>query len=385
MASQPMTFNSQPASEMTLENSWEIRAPMHEARYHLGVAVVNGRIYAIGGDTGSGKSDQDGLSLFGAANFSSTNEEYDSINNTWTFKAPMPTPRSLFAVAVYQNKIYCIGGHVAGSSPNSLGGFSNINEVYDPATDTWQTNAPMPTRRYGMAIGVVNGKFCLIGGTEPGVNGEIESDANEAYDPLTDSWTKEIHIPEDVLSPLTASATVDNKMYFVMSKHYFRTNQTQVYDPENDAWSAKSAPPTLQFYPVETAATGVNAPARIYALDSSTNQAYNPETDNWATGAPMITARNCVSVAVLNDTFYVIGGMVGLPSDLSIPANVTPSASNEQYFPIGYSKTGLPSEPSNSAPFPIMPVAVVSIIIIIIIVLGVVVYFKKHKREIKPS
>lgn len=78
------------------EDSWIPLEPMPTIRRNLGVAVVNGKIYAIGG-----KQDNWGLS---------TNEEYDPATKTWTTKTPMPTPRSDFGIAVVQNKIYCIGG-----------------------------------------------------------------------------------------------------------------------------------------------------------------------------------------------------------------------------------------------------------------------------------
>lgn len=40
------------SADNAVENSWASKAPMQEARAHLGVAVVNGKIYAIGGDAG---------------------------------------------------------------------------------------------------------------------------------------------------------------------------------------------------------------------------------------------------------------------------------------------------------------------------------------------
>ena len=39
------------SSGNVIENSWVSKTPMHGARAHLGVAVVNGKIYAIGGDS----------------------------------------------------------------------------------------------------------------------------------------------------------------------------------------------------------------------------------------------------------------------------------------------------------------------------------------------
>jgi hypothetical protein len=100
----PTQTSPPPASAV---GSWTQKAPMNQARSHLGVAAVDGKIYAIGGDE------------------MGTNEEYDPTTNTWTYKAKMPTPREDFATAVYQNKVYCIGGKTSGS-------ITDVNEVYDP-------------------------------------------------------------------------------------------------------------------------------------------------------------------------------------------------------------------------------------------------------------
>jgi len=54
-----------------------------------------------------------------------TNEEYDPATNRWTYKTPKPTSGGGFGIAVYKNKIYCIG--------------DNVNEVYDPVTTLGRT------------------------------------------------------------------------------------------------------------------------------------------------------------------------------------------------------------------------------------------------------
>jgi len=107
------------------EESWITLEPMPTAEKGLGAAVVNGRIYAIG---------------------SNVNYEYDPATDTWTAKTSMPTPRTGFGIAAYQDRIYVIGGRY-GIYPNDT--VTGVNEVYNPASDTWETKTSMPTSRVG--------------------------------------------------------------------------------------------------------------------------------------------------------------------------------------------------------------------------------------------
>jgi N-acetylneuraminic acid mutarotase len=291
---------------------------MHDVRTSVGMAVVNGKIYAIGG------ANQEG--------FRATNEEYDPATNNWTFKAPMPTPRSAFGVALYHNKIYCIGGYIPG-------GATGVNEVYDPATDTWETKAPMPTPNLNLQANVVNGKIFLIGGNP---NGTL----NEVYDPANDTWLTKASIPTAVSS--YASAVVDQKIYVITS------SLTQIYDAENDSWSTGAPAPLPTVFPSAGATTGLFAPERIYVfghgvdtkmpywqLTTTRNfiaQSYDPQTDTWTVCVSVPTGRFDASVAVLNDKLYVIGGFnLEFPTDrFTLNALYTYSAVNEQYTPFGY-------------------------------------------------
>jgi hypothetical protein len=125
-------------------DSWTAKTLMLEARAHLGVAVVYGKLYAIGGDAGS----ETGSGMTGdgfSGQVTGTTEEYDPATELWNYKAPMPTARALFGIAVYQNKVYCIGGYYAiftykGEDLDEIEYFNTgANEVYDPTTDTWET------------------------------------------------------------------------------------------------------------------------------------------------------------------------------------------------------------------------------------------------------
>jgi hypothetical protein len=188
------------------EDSWVSKAPMQVARSVLGVAAVNGKIYAIGGSTASGFSPSIPPSAaygnIDLGGFVGTNEEYDPTTDKWTYKAPMPTPRMALATAVYQNKIYCIGGRSVSGDRN--GGYTAVNEVYDPVTDTWETKAPMPSAAGWLVANVVDGKIYVLD----------YSGTNYVYEPATDSWTTKAPVPASAFDGY-ASAVLDGKIYVI--------------------------------------------------------------------------------------------------------------------------------------------------------------------------
>jgi N-acetylneuraminic acid mutarotase len=298
------------------ENSWVSKASMQVARSNLGVAAVNGKIYAIGGSAENG--------------FVGTNEEYDPETDTWTYKKPMPTPRYDFGIAVYQNKIYCIGGSSSGGyfSNESIKG---VNEVYDPETDTWEIKEPIPTPRRGLGANVVNGKIYLIGGYVPDSSsstGFSVLSLNEVYDPEMDSWTMKAEVPTAASS--SVSAVVDSKIYVLGQ------GLNQIYDANTDTWSLGTPLPNSSIGVARAvAAVGVNALKRIYRFAGGVTQVYDPGSDSWTFGADMLTKRSGFGVAVVNDLLYVIGGLTET-FDVFWNSDVTLYATNEQYTPFGY-------------------------------------------------
>jgi len=319
------------SSAEVVEDSWVSKAPMHLARSSLGVAVVGGKIYAIGGSTGNDESSH-------IVEIVSSNEEYDPVTDAWIFKKPMPTARYGFAIAVYQNKIYCIGG-VTSYSTSSGYDVTGINEVYDPATDTWETKTPMPTARDSLQANVVNDRIYLIGGYLGKYNSSNPyasySTLNEVYNPATDSWTTKTPIPTATMG--YASAVVNNQIYIIKQS-------TQIYDAKTDAWSyGEPIPSTVgsySGYATAAATTGVFALKRIYLFSqaSISNQIYNPDSDSWTAGADLPTKRGGAAVAVVNDMLYVIGGKTydfAYPDD-TFGVSAKAYAVNEQYTPFGY-------------------------------------------------
>ena len=95
--------------------TWAGAASMPTGRRTMAVGVINGKLIAMGGESGPGST------AF------AQNEQYDPTTNSWTSLAPMPTGRHGMAYGVIDGKVYtAAGGPTAGAA------FINIVEIYTP-------------------------------------------------------------------------------------------------------------------------------------------------------------------------------------------------------------------------------------------------------------
>jgi N-acetylneuraminic acid mutarotase len=168
---------------------------------------------------------------------------------------------------VVNGKIYVMGGVGADNQP-----IASV-EAFDPATNTWSTKASMPTPRALFGAAAVAGTIYAIGGTTMGLD---KLGVVEAYDPATDTWSRKGDMPTPRNS-LSAGA-VDGRIYALGGWGLDR--------PEG-GWES----------------VDLNVAAAF-----STVEIYDPETDTWATGAEMPTARAPMTVSVLGDKIYAVGG-----------------------------------------------------------------------------
>ncbi len=340
-----------PLSVHAAEASWLTNAPMPTARLLLGVAAANGKIYAIGGSKTA--------TVFQDDTETNVNEEYDPSTNTWTQKAPMLTARSAFAITVYQNKIYVIGGYI-----HNDGNVVGTTEVYDPTANTWTTKTPMPTPRFGLSANVVNDKIYLSGGSlRTSIAVEMRPvNVTEVYDPTTDSWTTQASMPKAVYN--YASAVVNGKIYVINGVGPTTENgigvitslvQNQIYNPQTNTWSIGASVPT----PSSSLGAGVIADStgqqKIFVVcgtGTSTQGStqlliYDPKNNTWSTETPMPTFRLGFGVAALNNNLYAIGGATQL-----LNSTIPTLATNEEYSPTSDRLGTLPFSSSTPAPSP---------------------------------
>lgn len=102
------------------KDEWSACAAMSTARGEMGLAILNGLLYVIGGSS-SLNSETTSLKAV---------ERYNPLDNTWSPVANMNKSRFNPGVGVLHGKIYVIGGR-------SKIRLRDTVEVFDPATSTW--------------------------------------------------------------------------------------------------------------------------------------------------------------------------------------------------------------------------------------------------------
>jgi len=260
-------------------DSWTVKAVMPTARAQLAVAVIGGKLYAIGGDN---------------AGYKNTNEEYDPAANTWVSKTVMPTARYGMAVAAIDGKLYAVGGYD--------GSFKNINEAYDPVANTWAAKAVMPTAREGFGAAAIGGKLYAIGGS----NGS-DLNVNQEYDPAANTWAAKAAMPTARMS--LAAAAISGKVYAVGGNNGGYLNTNEVYDPVSNTWAAKAVMPTARAYLAAAAVGG-----KLYAVGGgngpnlNVNEEYDPTANTWAVRTVLPTARYGLGAALVGGKLYAVGG-----------------------------------------------------------------------------
>ena len=143
-------------------NTWETLNSMSVARNGVASAVLNGKIYAIGGE---GKSSV---------------EVFDPSTESWSAGVALPSEVNHGTAITVGGKIYLIGGRNASDQ--------NINQVlcFDTSTNQWTAMANMPTARHGHKLVWFENRIWAIGGNDGGAINQVES-----FDPVTDSWQAE--------------------------------------------------------------------------------------------------------------------------------------------------------------------------------------------------
>ncbi len=293
------------------QGTWNEKTPDPLARNVAASAVINGILYIAGG---------------GVANNCTpigTLESYNPATDRWATLAPMPTPRWQFAGAALNGIFYAIGGQTG------CGGGVATVEAYNPTTNMWIEKNPLPTTLISEAAVVLNGTLYLVGG-DTGSPGTTLATLL-AYEPTTDSWSAKTPMP----TPRdTVEATAANGLLFAMGGLSpsaacpgGNCAVNEAYNPLSDSWSEMAPMPTAR----HVAGAALLPDGNIYVVGgnasgtlSNANEAYNPTTNTWSTDAPMPTARQQFSVGAVAGILYAVGGNEG-PFNTDVNEAFTPA------------------------------------------------------------
>lgn len=190
-------------------------------------------------------------------------------------------------------------------------------DVYNTATNTWASRAPLPTAVKLPTAAVVNGILYVAGA----IGANADQPVMLAYDPATDSWTAR-RPPLTVVSALAVADPngVGN------SQIYGGTDAGEFfgYDPVTDRWTylSRIRVPRRGFGLVGWrdrvfivgGALGPDPSSPHDQRRVANVEVYDPGVDFWRAVVPMNTAREALGVATLPGTrvrLFAIGGEAG--------------------------------------------------------------------------
>jgi N-acetylneuraminic acid mutarotase len=271
---------------------WVSMAPLPNPRHHGGSAVLNGRIYFIGGQH------EHDAELAAQKDVHS----YDPVTDTWTQVADLPVPSGASgrghissSVAVLDGRIIVLGGETVHASQQT-----NMVSAYSPTTDTWENLTPLPFSRFSGVAGLLQNSLIYTGGSKT-------STAFKGV-PITSGTSN-----TNIVAPLADA--------FVRNGTYAGTNygsDTSLLIKTNNSTAGLTRFYYLKFA-LGSASDIVSAKLRLYGRNTdnaATNatiihmSAYGLENDSWTEAdltfknAPIATSAALSSVGVTNQALY---------------------------------------------------------------------------------
>eukprot|EP01062_Namystynia_karyoxenos_P050615 TRINITY_DN3940_c0_g2_i1.p1 TRINITY_DN3940_c0_g2~~TRINITY_DN3940_c0_g2_i1.p1 ORF type:complete len:496 (+),score=160.55 TRINITY_DN3940_c0_g2_i1:83-1570(+) len=228
-----------------LQRSWATSCSMSVERYHCGTALVDRKIYVVGGRNATQRL--------------SSAEVYDPAVNEWRDLPPMRSVRSAPACAVHRGYLYVFGGFDGETEFSSVERFSpHLNQWTPP-----DVLKPMPYEACELGAASLGERVYVIGGTQSRHSPEEKVLAIvQEYDPAVNEWTVLPHMRTKRMCP--AAVAYQGRLWVMGG---------------SDGHTALN-----------------------------TVECYNPKTGGWEDGPPLHVSRSNATAAVMNGRIYLTGG-----------------------------------------------------------------------------
>ena len=251
-------------------DKWELLSPMLACRRGVGVGIIDGLLYAVGGSDGARA-----LRLV---------ERYDPRANSWVRIADMNEKRSSVAVAVLGKLLYALGGY------DGVTNCLRSVERYNPQTDTWQCVAEMTVPRSMACACAVGERLFMVGG----YNGVSDLQSCELYDPTADHWT--VVEGMEKRRCMAGVAVMEGLVYVVGGcDQAVGLRSAEMYDPASGKWG--------ELAEMREGRSGVGVAVvgrKLYAIGGHTGsgrgfcssaERYDMEKNSWTPVASMTVSR----------------------------------------------------------------------------------------------
>jgi N-acetylneuraminic acid mutarotase len=228
-------------------------------------------------------------------------------SGAWTTGASASTMRTEVAAAVLANRIHVVGGFPG--SPSGAGA-TRANEAYDPVADSWETRAELPADRNHACAASANGKLYVIGGFDNTFSGANAAATTFEYDPDSDQWTSRATMPTPRGAP--ACVALNDRIHVIGGNNTVDLGVHEVYDPAANSWSTSPSMPTPRNH-----IAGAVLQGRIHVVGGRaagqgglmrTHEMFDPATNQWSSRALLPTGRSGIGAAELAGWMHVIGG-----------------------------------------------------------------------------
>lgn len=289
---------------------WLAAPPMGTARTGAASAVLDGRLYVVGG------RDAGGALLASAEAFTPA--------AGWAPIAPLDDGRSDAQLVAYQGRLYLLGGFDSSDDTDDV-------EIYDPALDRWDdADRDLDRSRAGLAAGVAGGAMYVLGGAR---EGQFLSSA-ETFD--GDDW--QIYAPW-TLTPARASAgTASTGDAIVVAGGFSQVGPVATVErfvPGNPAVVLPSLPSARGGLALVAAGGAFVALGGRDATDQAvaTVDRLEPGATAWTPLASLPEPRAGAVAAALGPDLYVAGGTNAFGSRLATVVRLPNAVAGESGAP----------------------------------------------------
>ncbi|SHL27838.1 serine/threonine protein kinase [Pseudonocardia thermophila] len=268
--------------------AWRTTRDAPIARQFTGSAVVDGRMWVVGGLTTNEAT---------AAVYA-----YDAAIDTWTRGPDLPIPLHHVMAVNYRDELWVLGGWTP-EGGNESG--RNSDRVFALRNGAWVEMPKLLRPRVAAAAAVVGDKLVLFGGQ---TNGQLTRET-EVFDGTAWHDAAPIPTPREHL----AGAAGGGFVYAVGGRELSSSKNLPTferYDPATDTWTSLPPMPTARgglgaaCFDGRVVAAGGELPRDVLG----TVEAFDVDTGLWTTLAPLGVPRHGFAFDVIGNSIYAVGG-----------------------------------------------------------------------------